>query len=143
MTAPGAHAPRTRASHGVVRWTRAAVIALLAALAVLIHHESAGVATEPASAPAAHVMTYGMPMSGGHAAPVRATTISAEGAACEGMAMQHCSAASLDVVKLLPPARSPAPQDSAAHEAVTAGTKAAGTVCRAPPDLSVLSQLRI
>jgi hypothetical protein len=165
MTAPGAWAPRTRASHGVVRWARAAVIALLAALAVLIHHESAAVAIGPNSSPAAHVMTPGMVMSGSHAARATATSghghasaaahtvkptadavptmISADGPACAGMATQHCSTASLEVVKLAPPARSPAPQGLAAHEAVSSGAKAAATVGRAPPDLAVLSQLRI
>lgn len=165
MAAPGACAPQTRASHGVVRWARAAVIALLAALAVLIHHESAAVAIGPTSSPAAHVMTPGMVMSGSDAAPATATSghgqgsaaaqtarptgasaptmIRAGGPACDGMAMQHCSTASLEVVKLAPPAQSPAPQDLAAHEVVTSGAKAAGTVGRAPPDLSVLSQLRI
>lgn len=169
MTAPGARAPRTRASHGVVRWARAAVIALLAALAVLIHHEAAAVAIGPTSSPAAHVMTPGMLMSGSHAAPATTTSghghgsavartaaqtarppaaavptmISADGPACDGMAVQHCSTASLEVVKLAPPAQSLAPQDLAADEVVTSGAKAAGTVGRAPPDLTVLSQLRI
>ncbi|WP_189788071.1 hypothetical protein [Streptomyces capitiformicae] len=165
MTAPGALAPPTRASHGVVRWAHAAVITLLTALAVLIHHESAAVAIGPPSSPAAHVMTPGMVMSGTHAAPATAmsghghgsataqtskptaatvpTMIPADGPACDGMAMQHCSTASLQVVKLAPPTQSLAPQDLAAHEVVPSGARAAGTVGRAPPDLSVLSQLRI
>jgi hypothetical protein len=49
MTAPGAWPPPTRAAYGVVGWARAAVIALLAALAVLIHHESVAVAIGPTS----------------------------------------------------------------------------------------------
>jgi hypothetical protein len=120
MTAPGAPVPPTRASHGVGRWTRVAVIALLAALAVLVHHETSAV-----------------PMA-----------ISADGTACDGMAcggtaMQHCSTASLEIVKLAPPAQSPVPQGRAAHDVLTSRAKAAGTTGRAPPDLSVLSQLRI
>ena len=133
MTAPGAPVPPTRASHGVGRWTRVAVIALLAALAVLVHHESSAVPI-------------------GHAAPVTAMAvpmaISADGTACDGMAcggtaMQHCSTASLEIVKLAPPAQSPVPQGRAAHDVLTSRAKAAGTTGRAPPDLSVLSQLRI
>ncbi len=169
MNLTGVWAPPTRASHGVVRWARGVVIALLAALAVLIHHESAAVAVGPVSSSAAHIMTPGMvpgmAMSGGRAAPSQATTghghgsaaaqdaerapaagpamISAEGPACDGMHMPHCSAASLEVVKLAPPAPTPVFQDPAAQEAAASGAKAAGTVGRAPPDLSVLSRLRI
>jgi hypothetical protein len=145
MTAPGAWAPPTRASHGVVGWARAAVIALLAALAVLIHHESVAVAIGPTSSPAGHVMTPGTVMPGSHAAPAAAvpTMVSAQSPACGGMTMQHCSAASLEVVKLVPPARSPAPHDLAGYEVVTSGPKDTRIVGRAPPDLSVLSQLRI
>ncbi|MCF1593212.1 hypothetical protein [Streptomyces muensis] len=135
MTRPGA-------------WARAALIALLAAFAVLVHHESPAVPVGPAASPAAHVMTpAGHESAAARAAePIAAalsTAISAHGPACDGMPLQHCSTASLEVVKLAPPARSPAPQDPAAHEAVTSGATAAGTVGRAPPDLSVLSQLRI
>lgn len=164
MTAGGAWAPRTRASHGVVRLARAAVIALLAALAVLIHHETAAAALGPASSSAAHAMTPGMVMADSHPAPVTATSghahgstaaqgaeptaatptmNSADGLACSGMAMQHCSTASFEVVKLAPPAQTPVPWGLTMHGVATRGPKAAGTVDRAPPDLSVLSQLRI
>ncbi|MGP4011669.1 hypothetical protein [Streptomyces sp. 4N124] len=165
MTAPGAWAPRTYASHGVVRWARAAVIALLAALAVLIHHETAAAAIGSAPSSAAHVMTPGMVMSGSHAGPATAMSgqehggaaaqaaepktvavpakSSADSPPCSGMTMQHCATASFEVVKPAPPARSPVPWGLAVPGAVATGLKAAGTVNRAPPDLSVLSQLRI
>lgn len=164
MTARGALAPRTSASRAAVRWARAAVIALLAALAVLIHHETAALAIGPTPSSAAHVMTPGMVMAGNHAAPATAmsghthgsapaqsaapmatapATNSADGPACSGMAMQHCSTASLEAVKLAAPQQTLASWDVPAHGGVTAGPKAAGTVDRAPPDLSVLSQLRI
>ncbi|MXM67993.1 hypothetical protein GR925_32310 [Streptomyces sp. HUCO-GS316] len=169
MTAPEAWAPRTRASRGAVRWAGAAVIALLAALAVLMHHETADAAIGRTSGSAAHVMTPGMVMADSHAAP--ATTVSghghghghghtagqaaepragtapatssSHGPACSGMAMQHCSTASLEVIKLAAPSQTPVPWRLAAYGAVATGPKAAGTVDRAPPDLSVLSQLRI
>ncbi|MCX4624635.1 hypothetical protein [Streptomyces albogriseolus] len=143
---------------------RAAVIALLAALAVLIHHETAAAAIGPTSSSAAHAMTPGMAMANSH--PASATAMSghahgstaaqdakltsatlmmnsADGLACSGMAMQHCSTASFEVVKLAPPAQTLVPWGLATHGAVTTGPKAAGTVDRAPPDLSVLSQLRL
>ncbi|MFC8094846.1 hypothetical protein [Streptomyces sp. NPDC057301] len=143
---------------------RAAVIALLAALAVLIHHETVAAAIGPTSSSAAHAMTPGMVMADSH--PTPATNMSAhahgstaaqgaeptaavpamnraDGLACSGMAMQHCSTASFEVVNLAPPAQTPVPWGLTATGAVTAGPKSAGNVDRAPPDLSVLSQLRI
>lgn len=165
MTVRGAWAPRTRASHGVVRWASAAVIALLAASAVLIHHETAAAALSPASSPAAHLMMPGMVMAGGDAAPAVESPVhahhstsgtsaqppkaagspmtSADATPCSGMAMQHCSTASLEVVKLAPPAQTPERWTLAVPAAVGTGPKAGRTVERAPPDLSVLSQLRI
>lgn len=167
MTARGAWAPRTHAAHGVVRWVRAAVIALFAALAVLIHHETAAAAIGSTTSSAPHVMTPGMVMSGGHAAPATAmsghghgpastagqaaesttaaapTMSSADGPPCSGMAMQHCSTGSFEVVKLPVPVQTSAPWGLAAPEAVATGPASAGTADRAPPDLSVLSQLRI
>ncbi|GAA1415266.1 hypothetical protein GCM10009601_04630 [Streptomyces thermospinosisporus] len=165
MTAPGAWAPRIHASHGAGRWARAAVIALLAALAVLIHHETAGAAIGSNPSSAAHVMTPGMAMSDSHAAPATAmsghghgsaaaqaaepttaavpTKSSADSPPCAGMTMQHCATASFEVVKLPPPMETPVPWGLAVPVGVATGPKAAGTVNRAPPDLSVLSQLRI
>lgn len=164
MTAWGAWVPRTRASRDVVRWARAAVITLLAALAVLIHHETAAAAFGSTSSSAAHVMTPGMVMAGRHAPPATAMSGHAHGStsaqaaaptanapamnggggpACSGMAMQHCSTASLEVVKVAAPRETPASWDLPAHGAVATGPEAAGAVDRAPPDLSVLSQLRM
>ncbi|WP_435216966.1 hypothetical protein [Streptomyces sp. bgisy034] len=164
MTAPAAWSPRTRASHGAVRWARVVVIALSAALAVLIHHETAAAAIGPASSTAVHLMTPGTAMPGSHEpAPAMSghrhritavqdtasrtvateAMISADGTPCSGMAVQHCSTGSFETVKLPVPAQTPTSLGLAAYGAVAAGPKAAGTVDRAPPDLSVLSQLRI
>lgn len=167
MTVREAPVPRTRASLGAVRWTRGAVIALFAALAVLVHHETAAAALAPTMSSAVHVMP-GMPgaaMAGGSAGQAMAMSshahggaaaqpaeptvaaaapsLSDDGPACNGMVMQHCASASVDAVKLVPPTESWVPKGLAPHDVATAGTEAAGTVGRAPPDLSVLSQLRI
>jgi hypothetical protein len=57
--------------------------------------------------------------------------------------MQHCSAAGVEVVKLRAPVQSPVLWSAPAAGAVADRPAATGTVERAPPDLSVLSQLRI
>jgi hypothetical protein len=163
MTARAVWALRTRASRGAVRWADAAVIALLAALAVLIHHETAVAATSSTPSSATHVMPPGMAMADSRSAPepmpghahesgpeqtaepiVTAPPMSgAHGQACSGMAMQHCATASFEVVKLVPPTQSRESSGLASYGAVTAAPKIAGAADRAPPDLSVLSQLRI
>ncbi|QOV33861.1 hypothetical protein IM697_27165 [Streptomyces ferrugineus] len=144
MTAQEACTSRTRASHGAVRWARAAVIALLTAIAVLMHHETTAVPAGSPSSSAAHAAMPGMVTPAGPAAPSAIPTkSSADDPACSGTAMQHCSAAGLEVVKLPVPLRTFAPGSLAAPGAAATGPKAAGTVERAPPDLSVLSQLRI
>ncbi|EKX67128.1 hypothetical protein STRIP9103_09310 [Streptomyces ipomoeae 91-03] len=172
MTVRGAFASRTGASGGVVRWTRVAVVALVAAFAVLVHHETAAAAMASPSS-ATHVMS-GMPgmavadssigqgrstedmgrpaHAHGHgsgaaqaAEPPSAapTTADTNGPACSGMVMQHCSTASFETVNLPAPTASWVPRGLAPYETVTGGSKAAGSVGRAPPDLSLLSQLRI
>ncbi|WP_406256947.1 DUF6153 family protein [Streptomyces nigra] len=135
------------------------------ALAVLIHHETAATAISPDSSSVGNVMRPGMMMDGDDAAPATAATghghhstsgqatqqtqvagpamNNADSPPCSGMAMQHCSTASLEVVKLAPPVQTPERWGLAMPAAVGAGPKAEGTVDRAPPDLSVLSQLRI
>ncbi|MEU1850755.1 hypothetical protein ABZ499_16140 [Streptomyces sp. NPDC019990] len=165
MTPRGAWAPRTRAAHGAVRWVPAAVIALLAALAVLMHHETAPAAIGSAAPSARHAMTPGTMMPGGHAAPVTtmsghrhtsaagqaaepttaapSTMSGADGPLCSGMAMQHCSTAGSAAVKVPVPIRTWVPWQLPAPGAVAPGPHSAGTAQRAPPDLSVLSQLRI
>ncbi|MFG2949181.1 hypothetical protein [Streptomyces adustus] len=144
---------------------RAAVVALLAALAVLIHHETTAVALGSTPSAAVHVMTPGTMTARSHAAPPTAMSgqdhangsrwplnpaagatpavISTDGMACSGMAMDHCSSASLEVVKVPPPVQSHLSSGHGLSETVTAGPRAVGTAGRAPPDLSALSQLRI
>ena len=150
MTVRGAFTPRNRARQGVGRVVCAAVVAVLAALAMLVHHELSAAPTGPASASPGHVMKPGTAMSAADTASAGQTaatgvppTGGADRVGCSETAMQHCSAAGIEGVKLRAPVQTPALWSPAAPEAVTTGPEAAGTAERAPPDLSVLSQLRI
>lgn len=140
-----------------VRWAHGAVIALLAALAVLIHHETAAITATPVqhATPSTHA---------GHAMPGMASSSAAavpqgpaadhtdtldipapahgDGSTCADPGMQHCTAAGVDTVKLAPPTQRHGQQAAHPYQAKP-GRLPAGTISRAPPDLSVLSQLRI
>ncbi|MFJ8108087.1 hypothetical protein [Streptomyces sp. NPDC096132] len=139
-----------------IRWARGALIALLAALALLIHHETAALGSPGGdtmrSTHAGHVMP-GMASSSGaapqgfashHPGPsyASAPTHGTEGSACADAGMQHCAAASVDTVKLASPQQGHVEQAAHPHQS-KAGRSPGGTISRAPPDLSVLSQLRI
>ncbi len=131
-----------------VRWVYGVFLALCVALAVLVHHEASamGVSSMPS---AAHVAMPGM----AHAAHVMpdetapsVSSDSSDGAdgngACAAPGMQHCATASIDSVKLAVPAQ--AAFDPLANPGqALAGRTPGATVGRAPPDLAVLSQLRI
>ncbi|MEU2912751.1 hypothetical protein ACWCQ0_11900 [Streptomyces massasporeus] len=141
------------------RYAGGAVIALLAALAVLMHHEMAAVPQAPAQH-ATH-STYI-----GHAVPGMASSSSAAvrqisdpahadsagalapahgvdgGSACAVPGMQHCTSANVEVLKLPVPPQGTPVQTADPYQA-QADPRRAGTVGRAPPDLSVLSRLRI
>lgn len=141
-----------------VRWACSAVIALLAALAVLIHHETAAITPTPVQH-AIHARHAGHAMPG-MASPSAAAvpqgpaadhtdTLDApapahgvDGSACGDPGMQHCTTASIDMVELAPPPQRPGPQAANPYQAKPARSPA-GSISRAPPDLSVLSQLRI
>jgi hypothetical protein len=138
---------------GALRCTRAAVIALVAALAVLVHHET--------TAPMAHVppspvveagdvmgMDHGSfpaaPRRSGAHARLSGTAVPmavGDGGSCSGLAMQHCSAPGVDTVKLVPPAQAAVGHAPVAPSHAAAGRNVLGTVSRAPPDLSLLSRL--
>ncbi|WP_435613308.1 hypothetical protein [Streptomyces sp. bgisy159] len=64
-----------------------------------------------------------------------------DGGPCSGSAGQHCSAAGVDTVKILPPAGAIAGRAPARAGRLAGGPGMPGTVGRAPPDLSVLSRL--
>jgi hypothetical protein len=135
------------------RWTRAAVIALVAALAVLVHHETAAAVTHVPSARVSgtssmagmhHKAPPAMPVHmSGHAMPSAVTAPAAvhDGGACSGTAMQHCSAAGVDSMKLVPPHQPSTGCAPAISPSAAAGRDVPGTTGRAPPDLSVLSRL--
>ncbi|MEU8870124.1 hypothetical protein AB0D24_02975 [Streptomyces javensis] len=148
MTTAGAG--RGRARGGAGRWVWVAAVALLAAFAVLIHHETNAAVSSPVratgmSGTARMVHAPSAPMSahlGGHDDTARASAPAAHGAdgPCSGMGGQHCSAAGVDVVKHLPPNEPWVGREGDMH-AIPAGRPVPGTVSRAPPDLSVLSRL--
>ncbi|MBW8795383.1 MAG: hypothetical protein JF597_17820 [Streptomyces sp.] len=134
-----------------VRCARAVVVALLAALAVLVHHDTMSVvmpvhstsamagmdhtsaAMTPTAAPAAH----------GTALKVANTAMGDDGGACPGPGMQHCSAGDVGTAKLLPSPAAVTIVRSDALRGMPARRDPTGTSHRAPPDLSVLSRLLI
>ncbi|WP_338673429.1 DUF6153 family protein [Streptomyces sp. SCSIO 30461] len=144
-----------KALTGAMRWARGAVIVLCAALAVLVHHEIAAIALT--SAPSATHTGHSMPEmapSSADAMPMGSATVhthvpgasqsahSSPHGACDSLGMQHCATVNADAVKLPVP-----PQDHAGPstdpDRADARPVSAAAIGRAPPDLSVLSQLRI
>ncbi len=154
-----------RAAHSggrAVRWTYGVFLTLFVALAVLVHHETAAMgashvmsassmpamdassmpaaahAGQPSASHAAHVMP-------GEAAPAAWESSSAhsiDAGGCAAPGMQHCTTASIASVQLAAPAENEFSLLADLRETAP-GRSPAGTVGRAPPDLSVLSQLRI
>ena len=132
---------------GSARWVRGLLVTLCAVLAVLLHHELPDAPLTTMSASAAHTTMPGSPSlpaahpdTGSPAADVVAHC--SHGVSCPSMAMQMCAAFGVHSVQLTAPPESPDPAFSA-PVAVLAGVNVARSVSRAPPDLSVLSQLRI
>ncbi|WP_460072882.1 hypothetical protein [Streptomyces sp. YKOK-I1] len=131
-----------------LRWTRAVVVALVAALAVLVHHETAGAVTHvlPARAMAGMGHTAGPSLSvhtSGHAMPSLATGAAAihdDAGACSGTVTQHCAGIGVDSMKLVPP-HQPSACGAPAFPGTAGGRDVPGTTGRAPPDLCVLSRL--
>lgn len=144
---------RARSRGSAVRCARAVVIALLAALAVLIHHDTT-TAAMPARAmsamagmdhtPATIAMTT-TAASAGHDTALQATNTATDDdiGACSGPAMQHCSAGDVATAKPAPPPAAAHLGRSDASHGLFAGHGLPGTSHRAPPDLSVLSRLLI
>jgi hypothetical protein len=130
---------------GVVRWVHGMLVTLCAVLALLVHHEISYTLDASPSAMTGHAM---------HAATTPVThaqtgsseqgrlTDDADFTACPSMVMQHCSAASVGSVQLAAPTESPAPVVSADYSSITR-VDLVRSVSRAPPNLSLLSQLRI
>jgi len=94
-----------------------------------------------AASPVASMMTASL---AGHSAMTTGDPVThgTDGGPCDATGMQHCAAASVDTVKLAPPPQGHA--EGVSHpQQVTAAPVPAHSAGRAPPDLSVLSQLRI
>ncbi|WP_327726996.1 hypothetical protein OG250_06410 [Streptomyces sp. NBC_00487] len=136
----------------------AVLIAALVVLVVLVHHETAAITSAPprhaASSPHTGHAMPGTTSSSAAALPHGSAPVhtdgldapapvhGADGSACADGGMQHCASATIEVSKLpVPPPGSPPP--TANPQQVQTGRLLAGTVGRAPPDLSVLSRLRI
>ncbi|UIX32296.1 DUF6153 family protein [Streptomyces sp. GQFP] len=137
-----------RSGGAAARWAYGVFLTLCVALAVLVHHETSAMGL-PSVPSAAHAAMPGM----AHAAHVMpdetapaVSDDSSHGAddngACAAPGMQHCAAASIDSVQLAVPAQAAFDPLANPGQAV-AGRTPGATVGRAPPDLSVLSQLRI
>ncbi|MDX3760836.1 DUF6153 family protein [Streptomyces mirabilis] len=139
---------RTAHSGGTaVRCVYGVLLALCVALAVLVHHEISGMTDSPMSA-TAHAAMPG-PAHDAHVLPdgaassvSDASTHSLGDSGCAMPGMQHCSSASVTTVHLAIPGRS-AFDPSADLLRALSGRAPGSVASRAPPDLSVLSQLRI
>jgi len=112
---------------------------LCAALAVLVHHETSvtDASSMQGSMHAVHAMAAENPSF--VAAP---SAHGVETGGCDMEGMQHCTTASVDSVQLAVPGQSGF-ESLARLKQAAAGRTPTGVVGRAPPDLSVLSQLRI
>jgi hypothetical protein len=139
---------RTARSGGsAVRWAYGVLLTLCVALAVLVHHETSGMSDSPMPAEAhaampgaahdAHVLPDGAASS-----VWDASTHNLDDSGCATPGMQHCSSASVTTVHLAIPGQSAFGPSADLLRALS--RRAPGSVAsRAPPDLSVLSQLRI
>ena len=135
-----------------MRCAGGAVIALLASLAVLIHHETAAALDAPAqhathsthighasSSAAATRQVSGLTHAERFSTPAPAHGV--DGSTCAVPCIQHCTTGNIEVLKLpVPPQGTPMPADPYRAQPGPQPTDTAG---RAPPDLSVLSRLRI
>lgn len=149
----------SRSGGGIaVRWAYGVFLTLCVALAVLVHHETPMTsmmstmtasptsvsARVPAPAHAAHAMPDAAHAMPGEVAP-SASESSAHGVdsgACAMTGMQHCTTTSVGFVQLPAPGQSTVDPPTGLERAEE-GRVSASAVGRAPPDLSVLSQLRI
>jgi hypothetical protein len=147
---------------GVARWLRSMLVTLCAVLAVLVHHDLSHVPVASASATTGRAPVASASAMAGHAMPHSTSTSathtqaniqadssgqgtltdSPDGTSCSSMVMQHCSTANVTAVQVAAPSESPIPSAPLPY-ATVAGMDIAQSVSRAPPDLSVLSQLRI
>jgi hypothetical protein len=140
---------RARRSGGstAVRWAYRVIVTLCAALAVLVHHEVSTVGAPPM--PGMSHVALPTTVHAAHAMPDAAqasfsgsSTHDLDEGVCAGAGMQHCGAASIASIQLVAPDHGELPSPAGLPRA-PAGHAPGALVSRAPPDLSVLSQLRI
>ncbi|MFJ7339488.1 hypothetical protein ACIQU3_04140 [Streptomyces sp. NPDC101110] len=129
------------------------MIATVTVLAVLIHHETVAAITHvPPTGTAGGSGSRGVhhppppstpPHPHGHTAPTDAAaeTAADDDGACSGTAMQHCTAADIDIEKPAPAHQPSTGRPRAVHHGAAGGRDVPGTTGRAPPDLSALSRL--
>ncbi|MFI0084641.1 hypothetical protein [Streptomyces bobili] len=132
------------------------LVAALVALAVLVHHDSTAMAgphdmsrismAAMAEPGAGHLITdahTSHSRAAGPSAHADAPAGHADNAMnCGEGAVQHCGAASIKTTKLAPP-KAAFRADATTHTVISRGPVTARSAERAPPELSVLSQLRI
>lgn len=147
-----------RAAHSgsmAVRGAYGVFLALCVALAVLVHHETSMTSMTAASpvsasarmsapAHAARAVAGAAHAMAGETAPSASESSEhgVDSGACAMPGMQHCTTASVGSVQLAAPGQNTFDL-SADLERAAEGRAPASAVGRAPPDLSVLSQLRI
>ncbi|MEU5792020.1 hypothetical protein ABZ800_00510 [Streptomyces sp. NPDC047813] len=157
---------RTGPGGGATRRSWAAVLALLAAFVVLVHHDVSATPAAPATATTAMSAMPGMDhtarhMTAQHMATHRVTGQRVTGqdmavvtlssamshdidGACSGAGMQHCTSGAVGSPQWLdPPAVPTHTAQAVPPRDVLAGRGLPGNPYRAPPDLSVLSRLLI
>ncbi|MEU6497237.1 hypothetical protein [Streptomyces sp. NPDC046984] len=143
---------RSESPAGATRWTCAVIIALVAAFAVLVHHDapsttpSGSASTTSGMSGMSHTstgMTSATMVMDDEAPRVAAPPMDGDHSGCSGLITGHCSSASINTWQLVPPPAAPfaAPTDGLCGD--FAGHVPPGTAPRAPPDLSVLSRLLI
>ncbi|MFD8840506.1 DUF6153 family protein [Streptomyces griseofuscus] len=139
---------RTGSRGGAARRSRAAVLALLAAFVVLVHHDLGPAPAAPATAMSAMPGTdhTGHRMTGQDMAAEALTSAMDHdtGGACSGADMQHCTSGAVGSPQWLDPPTVPTHTVQAAPpRGVLAGRGLPGNPHRAPPDLSLLSRLLV
>lgn len=146
---------RWSGSPSSVRWSWTAAIALLAAFALLVHPDTAAATPSrtPSSAvsavlgvnhtPAAAAMASASATGDDKALRVAGPPADSGDSACSGVAMGHCSTASLDTAELVPPLAVPRATLADEVYGIPAGRTLPGTAHHAPLGLSVLSRLLI
>ncbi|MGC0334659.1 hypothetical protein RKD23_007649 [Streptomyces sp. SAI-170] len=130
-----------------VRWTYGAFLTLCLALAVLVHHETAamGASRMTGASPVLRGAAHAGHVAPGEAVPTAWEPFFSHGVdsgGCDAPDMRHCSMAGISSPQLVEPTEDRLPPLSDLPEGVAASVPSS-SVERAPPDLSVLSRLRI